>query len=491
MSRMRLPEFAVGPVTVVAAVVAAGLTAASDRYGFHRDELYFLVAGAHPDWGYVDQPPLTPLLATMSTTLFGGTPAGLRVFATLACVATVVMVALVARELGGGRTAQLLAACGSAVSSYVLVIGHMVSTSTFDMLIWLVICWLSLRLLRTGDGRWWILLGVVVGIGLQNKHLVGLLVIALLISVAALGPRHVLRSRWFPVGVVLAALLFAPNLWWQAVHGWPQLEVSEWIGASSGAENRLLFVPEQLYQLSPLLVPVWIAGLVRLWRDPGLRWARSFGLAYPVLCVLVLPMGGKSYYVFPLLLVLLAAGCEPVASWLRRGRIGLRRAVIGVGLAVALAISAVVALPVLPTSAVAAVNEVNGEQGEQVGWPTLVRAVADGWAEIPSAQRDRAVILTANYGQAGAIAHYGAEYDLPMPYSGHMSFADWGPPPDSANGPVLLVGVEPPYFRDCRRTGAVDNGFGLENDEQGTAIVLCPGTAEPWSTLWPKLRHVD
>ncbi|MFS8199700.1 ArnT family glycosyltransferase [Streptomyces sp. CWNU-52B] len=486
-----LPPFALGPVAGLAALLAVALTSLSGRYGYHRDELYFLAAGDHLAWGYVDQPPLTPLLSRAATEVFGDSTVGLRVLATLTLVAAVLVVALVARELGGDRRTQLLAAGLAAVSAQPLAVGHMVSTAGFDLLVWLVICWLVLRLLRTGDGRWWLLIGLCAGVGLLNKYLLALLVVALLAAVLAVGPRQVLRSPWLPAGVAAALLVAAPDLWWQADHDWPQLTVARGIGEDDGAENRILFVPQQLIYLSPLFVPVWIAGWRRLWRDPALRWARSAAVAYPLSCVLVLALGGKGYYVVPLLLVLLVAGCEPAVGWTRRhGRTWPVAAV-----AVTVAINAAVTLPVLPQSALTVPMALNKEQGEQVGWPALADATARGWATIAARERARAVVFTQNYGEAGALDHYGPARGLPRPYSGHMSYADWGPPPDTADGPVLVVrqeedagGVER-YFTDCRQVARVDNGHGVENEEQGAAVLLCSGTIRPWSSLWPSLRH--
>ena len=211
--------------------------------------------------------------------------------------------------------------------------------------------------------------------------------------------------------------------------------------------------------------------------------------AYPVLCALVLLTGGKPYYALPLLLVLTAAGCEPVARWMReRWRIWM---VVVAGV-VAAAMSAVISLPLLPPSALSVLNAINAEQGEQVGWPELTAAVAAQWSAIPAEQRARAVIFTANYGEAGAIARYGPGYGLPMPYSGHMSYADWGPPPDSADGPVLLVfGGRPAIgaaLHRLRQVGRVDNGQGVDNEEQSAPIALCSGAAKPWSALSPSLR---
>jgi hypothetical protein len=151
---------------------------------------------------------------------------------------------------------------------------------------------------------------------------------------------------------------------------------------------------------------------------------------------------------------------------------------------------------VLPPGALTGpVLAINKEPGEQVGWPQLASTVARGWQEIPAADRATAVIFTANYGQAGAIEQFGPAQGLPKPYSGHMSYADWGPPPDSMTGPVLLVGAFPEQSAirqatsGCQVVAVNDNGFGVENEEQGTPVSVCSPPDHPWSRIWPGLRH--
>jgi 4-amino-4-deoxy-L-arabinose transferase-like glycosyltransferase len=487
MTARRHP-FASVPVAVIAAAVAIVLTALSGRYGFHRDELYFLVAGKHLAWGFTDQPPLTPLLVHLSTSIFGSTPMGIRVFSTLAAAATIVVVALIARELGADRRAQTFAAFCTAVAGFPLGIGHLASTATYDLLAWMVIGLFAVKLLRTGDGRWWVGIGLATGIALENKYLVILPLAALLIAVLILGPRSVLRSWWLVAGIITAALVSGPNLWWQATHDWPQLTVAGGISDDDGVENRIMFIPLQLLQLSPFLVPVWVAGFLHMWRS--IQWSRPIALAYPILCVIVLAVGGKSYYALPLMLILIAAGATPTLDWFGRGRTFL----LALGAVLTTVTSVVIALPVLPTSAVNAVLPINPEQGEQIGWPALTSAVADAWSQIPESDRSRATIFALNYGEAGAIDHYGPAHNLPTPYSGHMSFYDWGPPPDTQTGPVLLVEQEPTQYYEsrlgtCHQIGTVNTGHSVDNEEQGTHLTLCTGPTEPWSTLWPSLRR--
>ncbi|MFL6123092.1 glycosyltransferase family 39 protein [Actinophytocola sp.] len=429
-----LPRFAARAVAVVVAVQVVVLTALSGGYGFHRDELYFMAAGDRLDWSYVDQPPITPLLARVSTALFGDTPMGLRVVATLLGAAMVVVVTLVARELGGGRGTQLFTAIATALSSYVVVVSHLLATNSADMVLWALLVLFALKLFRTGDGRWWLAVGATVGVAMANKWLILSLVLVIGVALLVVGPRSVLRTWWLAAGVGVALVLAAPVLIWQAAHDFPLLTVASGISGDDGAENRILFVPMQLILVSPVLVPVWAAGLVRLLRDPAVRFGRAVGLSYPLLCVVLVVLGGKPYYAVPPLVVFLAAGAEPTLRWLDRGNRALRRGIAGAAAVVGAVMSMIVGLPVLPVDAIGPVIALNGEQGEQVGWHEFATTVARVWHRIPESERDRAVIFTSNYGQAGAIERFHGELGLPVPYSGHMSYADWARRPTGCPG---------------------------------------------------------
>jgi 4-amino-4-deoxy-L-arabinose transferase-like glycosyltransferase len=472
------------------AAVAAGLIVFAGGYGYHRDELYFLEAGRHLAWAYADQGPLTPLLAHLMDTLSPGSLTVFRVPSALMAGGTVFVTGLTAFELGASRRAQMIAAGCAAVASVVLVVGHLLSTTTFDLLAWSLVTWIVARVIRTGDERLLVAGGAVAGVALLNKPLIAFLLVALGAGVAAAGPRRLLRSRWLWAGVALAMLLWSPWLIWQAQHGWPQLDVSSSIaaGGSASSQPRWALLPFQLLLVSPVLAPVWIAGLVALLRGQRLRQFRLFALAWIFLVVVFLAAGGKPYYLAGLFPVLLAAGAIETEGWLGRGSPRRRRSLLWSMVVLSGLVSALIALPLLPAKQAGPVNAMNGDVGATIGWPDLTRTVADVYYRAGPG----AVIFTSNYGEAGAIDRYGPALGLPTAYSGHNAFGYWGPPP-SRPGPVVAVGLdasELSHFRGCRLAARIDNAAGVDNGEKGGPVERCSGTVGSWSAVWPKLRHL-
>ena len=401
--------------------VAAGelllLLATANRYGYHRDELYFRVAARHPAWGYDDQPALTPLLGRFSEWLFGETPRGLRVVSAVAIALVVVLVAVIARELGAGRTGQAVAALSAAASGAAMAVGHLLSTTTFDLLFWVTLVYLVTRLLGGGDDRQWLLVGLVAGIGLENKQLVLLLLGALVVGCLLDRRWGLARSRWLWAGAALALAIWLPNLLWQAQHGWPQLELASKIGDEDPVGNRAQLLPLQVLLVGPLLAPLWLGGLWWLLRREDARSFRPLGFAYLALLALMLVIGAKPYYTMGLLLSLLGAGGVVAEHWLRRGR-GRGRG-RGLALAAAITVSAVIAalitLPLVPARDVHAtpIADINEDAIETIGWPGFAATVARVWNRLPAAERANAVVYATNYGEAGAIARYGPALGIP------------------------------------------------------------------------------
>lgn len=299
------------------------------------------------------------------------------------------------------------------------------------------------------------------------------------------------------MGVGVALALWAPNLWWQATHGWPLRELSSSIAAGGSATSapRWLFLPFQLVLVGLALVPVWGVGLWRLLRDPQLRTFRLFAVSYLLLAALFLVTGGKPYYLAGLYPVLLAAGAQPVLDWALRGAVALRSSLLAAALATTAAVSVVLFLPVVPPSALAGtpIPEINSDAGATLGWPELVATVAGVQRDLPLGERDRAVILTDNYGEAGALEQARSRLDLPPVFSGHMGFGEWGPPPDGAT-PTIAVGLDratlDELFASVTPAAQIDNGIGLDTAEQGRTVWVCREQRRPWSQVWPQISQI-
>lgn len=487
------PPLAVAPVLTIAAAVTAVLIAFSGRYGYHRDELYFLACGRHLAWGYPDQPPLVPLIARLMSDLAPGSLVLLRLPSALVTGALVVLTALATRELGGGRTAQLLAAAVIAVAPVVTGAGHLLSTTTFDLPAWALLTWLLVRILRTGDQRLWLAAGLAAGLALMDSDLVAFLVFAAVIGLAVTGPRESFRSPWFYAAGALALAIWSPYLAWQAGHGWPELTVARSIAAGQSGTSApwWLIVPEQFVLVSWYFSPVWIAGLVRLFRDPGLRWCRSVGVAYPVLAVAFMATGGKPYYLAGMFPVLLAAGAEPAVRWLRRKHMRLREGLIIAAFALSIA-ELPITLPVLPVSVVhdTPIVALNYDAGETIGWPAFVHQIAAAYRSLPHPQRATATVLASNYGEAGAVDRFGPADGLPSAYSGHMSFWTWGPPPATATT-AIVVGYSRDQLGFCGSLSLatrLNNHEQVGDDEQGAPVWICRNLRASWRAIWPSQR---
>lgn len=480
------------PVLVLAAATILVLLIGSGGYGPHRDELYFLAAGQHLAIGYPDQGPLTPAFAGLVGEIAPASLLALRLAPALAIGTIVILAALLARELGGGRRAELIAAACVAVGSVFLITGHLLSTTTFDLLVWTAVTLLVTRAVRRGDDRLWIWAGLVLGVGLLNKPLPAFLGLALLAGVLIAGPGELLRNRRVWAGAALALAIFSPWVIWQAVHGWPQIDVAESIagGGSASSESRWAFLPFQLLLVSPLLAPVWIAGLWRLLRAPGLERLRFLAWAWIVLAAAFIAVGGKPYYLAGMFPVLLGAGAISVDRWLGAARPRVRTALLGFAIGASALVSATLALPILPARDLGPVLSANEDAGETVGWPELTATVARAYDDADP--RGDVAILAYNYGEAGAVDRYGPELGLPPARSGHNGFWEWGPPPESARR-VIAVGFPASRLgplEECRITARIANDAGIDNEEQGRAVRICDAPAEPWAAAWPGFQRL-
>ena len=484
----------------VAAIATASFgieMAVSARYGYARDELYFLSAGHHLAFGYVDQPPLTPLLARLTAAVTGNTLAGFRVLPALALAALVLLTAAISRQLGAGRAGQIIAALATATCGEYLGAMHELTTTTPDFVFWAVTLFLVVRLLASQDPRWWLAIGACVGVGSEAKWNIDFLAAALAAGFLATavrdpGSRRLLRSRYLLAGCVLAVAIAAPAIVWQAAHGWPNLDVYRSLQTAAG-HNRATYWLGQVLYTGPVLTPVWITGVVWSLRSPAARPFRPVALASVIVIVLQFALGGKAYYPGAVYTFLFAAGSVPIGRWLAARTSRAARAWPFAVILAAGAVGLPVSLPVLPARVLHTVplQKINYDLGETIGWAQQVALVAREYGALPAAERSRTTILTGNYGEGGAAGRYGPGLGLPAVYSGANNFWLWGPPP-AADTAALAVNVDPVLLRreftHVRMIATFRNGLGVDDDEQGVPVYLATGLKASWARAWPAFR---
>ncbi|HZE04670.1 MAG TPA: glycosyltransferase family 39 protein [Solirubrobacteraceae bacterium] len=458
---------ALAPALAVVALKGALTFAVAGRYGWHRDELYYAVSGLHLQGGYVEFPPMTALLAALARVLFGWSLVGLRAFTILAGAATVLVGVLVARELGASRRAQTLTAVLIAFCPGMLATNWPFQPVALDQLTTLLVLWLAVRLAR-GRGSW-PLLGLAAGIGLETKYTLTV-VLVLLIAAFLVWRRDALSPTGLTVAVAIALVLMAPNLVWEAQHGWTSVHFVLHPPPSGSDETRSQFIANLLL-LTGVATPVAVAGVMSLLRD---RILRPLGWTVVGTVAAYFLLGGKSYYTLPVIVFALAAGSIPLDRWLTRRRFQIAGAAF-----VAVDLLALpILLPVLPlrTAERHGVISARGDYQSEIGWPDYVHQV-----ERLAAGAD--VIVASNYGEAGALELFG--HGLPPVASVDVTMRYWRP---AVTGrAVLLVGYTPrsaPFCTGYRLVGRIATPKG--SDERGQPIAHCTldGTL---AHVWPRI----
>ena len=480
----------------IAAMVAVVHLLTNNRYGFHRDELQFLSDARHLDWGFVPYPPLTPFLERIGLGIFGVSLVGLRLFSVIAQALAVFVTGLMARELGGGRMAQVVAALAVALSPLPLFEGTEFQYTTFDYLWWVLIAWFVIRLVKSENPRWWLAIGATVGVGLMTKYSILFLVAGILGGVLLTRARRFVRTRWFWGGAGLAMLICLPNFVWQVRHGFISLHFLSYIHARDIGEGRTNgFVLDQFLICTNLFaVPLWIAGLVCFLRD---RRFRLLAWMYLIPLALFVLGKGRGYYAgasYPMLMAMGAVAGERWAESLP----GLWRRVVETTFFTGLAACGLfICLLILPMASSGPLMNFelryNGDLREEIGWNELVKTVADVRDSLPPEQRASMGVLVGNYGEQGAVEILGHAYHLPMPISGTNSAWLRGypvPPPTT----LIVLGFSRHYVDEtltsCRLAGHINNPYGVQNEEsrEHPDIFLCGGPCLPWPEFWKKYQ---
>jgi len=478
-------------------------------YGFFRDELYYAACGQHLAWGYVDHAPLIAVVAHFTRVLLGNSLPALRFVPALSAAAKVLLGGWMAREMGGSRLAQFLAALTVLIAPIYLAFDNFLSMNALEPVFWMASAAIVLRILNGGDRRLWLLFGLVAGLGILNKHSMLFFGSGLALGLLLAAPRQ-FANRWIWLGAALSMALFYPNFLWEMRNGWPTIALlHSVIGTKYTSVTPWEFIWQQTLLTLPVSAPIWVAGLWFLLVDRAGRCYAALGIAYLVVLGEMLALHGKIYYLAPAYIMLLAAG----SVWLERqdwfaAKHWPAPAAIAALIMAALT-AAPLALPILPVRLltryarfwnVKAVRVENVPQddlpqlfGDMFGWQEQVTAVAQVYNSLPPAERAQAAVAAYNYGEAGAIDYFGPAYGLPSALSGHNQYGFWGPG-KSSDDIVVAIGYREEFLRqffgDVEFKTKVSPQYALP-EEQHVPIFLCRKPKMSWAEAWPRWTYLN
>jgi hypothetical protein len=427
------------------------LTAVYSGYGYFIDELYYIACSKRLALGFVDQPPLSVALLALSRWVFGDSLPAIRILPSLAIADSVFLAGAMALRLGGNRQGLIIAALGTIAVPIYLVMGSFYSMNVFEILVWTAILYFMIRLVQTGEPKYWLAIGVLIGLGLELKHTSALYAFAIIVGMLLTSTRRFLWNKWFLWSLALAFLLILPNLVWQYINGFPSAEFYRNAMLNKNiATPPLKVVLSQVLFMNPLTLPIWVAGLAYCFFSLEGRRYRFFGYAYvALLAIMIATQSSRPDRIGSIYTVLLALGAVGITSI---SSSALRKVVVPATIIILLGgiiLATPISTPLLPPPALKSylsslgvsfdieagkVNEALPQWiGDRLGWHDLAAEVGRVYHALPADEQKNAVIVSANYGEAGALELYGPEFGLPPVYATHNSYHSWGPPPDSVH----------------------------------------------------------
>ncbi len=507
LAERETPPLALGLLIALTAAKLLIHLVTNGRYGYFRDELYYLDAARHLAWGYVDFAPLVALYAKIGL-LLGGSLRAIRLIPALAGAAVVALTMIIARQLGGGRFAQGLAGLAALASPGFLALDNFLSMNAVEPVLWTGAIVVLIRILQTGRSQLWLWFGALAGLGVMNKHSTAFFGFAVVVALLLTEHRREFAKPWIWLGGAVAMVIFLPNILWQVQHHFATLEDLENVRRSG--KNVVLgpaaFLWTQIFTLHPALFPLWLAGLASFLRQ---RWTRVLGWTFVVFFLVMYAMHAKFYYLFPIYPMLFAGGAVAFERWLAghgpaRERLWPKAATVTAIILTAAVVDLFI-LPILPPQKYIAYSgflhleqtksEVHHQSAwpqvfaDQFGWQGLVAEVAKIYWSLPPEQRARTAIFAGNYGEAGAIDQFGPKYGLPKAICAHQNYYFWGPPKFDGDTMIILQARRADlerYFDSVEEAGNHSNPYGMA--EENGPIYLCRGPKFTLAEVWDRLK---
>jgi len=507
------PSWAKNGMLAVAAIAAATFAlhmVFNGRYGYFRDEFDYIICGNHPAWGYVDQPPLLPILSRIFRAMFGDSLRSIRLLPALSAAGLILLTGQITRELGGKRFAVALSALTILVAPIYLSGGSLfTSNCCLEVLLWMGCVYFAILAAKHDQPIYWLWFGVVAGIGLQEKYSIAVLGFAIVVGLLLTRQRRFLLSKWMWLGGAAAFLILLPNLLWNVAHDWPFVQLMRNI---KGEGRDVLLSPwqyfsQQILLIHPVSAVIWITGVIAILAARRFQSYRFLGFAYLIGFAVFVILKGKNYYLAPIYPVYLAAGCVVIDNAIDRFRqLWLKPVIVALCLAGG-AIFAPLAMPILPIDQfIPYMNRLPikvprsewrharavlpQHYADQFGWDEIVQEIVVAWNKIPNAERKDCGIFAQDYGQAGAIDFLGPKYGLPQSLSGHQSWWFWGPRGYSGNCLIVLDDNRERLEELFERVDFVgtsrNNPYALENE---IPVFICHDAKfGSLAQIWPSLK---
>jgi len=481
---------------------------AGPNYGYFRDELYYLACGEHPAWGYVDQPPLIAWIAWLLKHTIGTSLWALRLLPAVAGAMTIILTGLLARELGGRRWAMFLASLAALMAPVSLALSHLLTMNAFDPLLWVAITFLVVRIAKSADQRIWLAVGALAGVTILNKYAILFWLSGLILGVCLTPFRESLRSVWFWLGCLLAAVISVPNFVWQWRHQFPFLELMRNVRESGrdivlGPVAYLQAQAQMLGFVAALLVPL---ALLFFFSKRGERF-RALGWAYLIFLGEMMILHGKMYYVAPVYPMMFAAGAVWMEDATQRRVWVWAKPAFALAMTVICGVYAPTILPLLSVPHFLAYEHKLGiEQqkfehmpegvlpqlyADMFGWEGIAQRVAEYYHTLSPEEQQKTAIFANNYGDGGAIDFFGPKYGLPKAIGSHQNYWIWGPREYTGESIIVLgEGHESNMQTKCTSYTVIGSTKDpLSRRDEWLPIYHCRGFKENLQTYWPQLKR--